>query len=218
MFNSPKSNQMSSFHQKKILILFAHPALEKSRVNSRLTAAVRGVEGVTFHDLYQEYPDLQIDVKREQELMEAHDIIIFHHPFFWYSTPAILKEWQDLVLEHGWAYGSQGNALKDKIFLNVITTGGKEIAYHTEGKNRYTLRQLLAPIEQTANLCKMVFLPPFVVHGTHSITPEEVDSYGREYVDLLRALREGRIDISLARTLGRLNDPAVQVILEFENK
>lgn len=27
------------------------------------------------------------------------------HPFYWYSTPALLKEWQDLVLEHGWAYG-----------------------------------------------------------------------------------------------------------------
>jgi glutathione-regulated potassium-efflux system ancillary protein KefG len=209
---------MPANDQNKILILFAHPALEKSRVNSRLTAAVRGAEGVTFHDLYQEYPDLQIDVRREQELLEAHDFIIFHHPFFWYSTPAILKEWQDLVLEHGWAYGSQGNALKDKIFMNVITTGGKEIAYHTEGKNRFTLRQLLAPIEQTANLCKMIFIAPFVVHGTHSITPEEVDACGREYAEILRALREGRVDIPLARTLGRLNDPSARVILQLETK
>ena len=154
---------------KKILILFAHPAMEKSRVNVHLTEAVKGLEGVYFHDLYQEYPEFHIDVKKEQELLMEHDVIIFHHPFFWYSTPSLLKEWQDLVLEHGWAYGSQGNALNGKLFLNVITTGGKEIAYHTEGYNRFTVRQLLSPLEQTANLCKMIFLAPFIVHGTHSI-------------------------------------------------
>ena len=92
-----------------ILILFAHPALEKSRVNRVLIRDIPGIEGVTFHDLYETYPDFDIDVAREQELLLAHDTIVLHHPFFWYSTPAMLKEWQDLVLEHGWAYGSGGN-------------------------------------------------------------------------------------------------------------
>jgi glutathione-regulated potassium-efflux system ancillary protein KefG len=47
-------------NQKKILILFAHPALEKSRVNIHLTEAIKDMEGVHFHDLYQEYPDFHI--------------------------------------------------------------------------------------------------------------------------------------------------------------
>jgi glutathione-regulated potassium-efflux system ancillary protein KefG len=207
---------MTNPNLKKILILFAHPAFEKSRVNKHLADAVKALEGVYFHDLYQAYPDLHIDVRKEQELLEQHDIIIFHHPFFWYSTPAILKEWQDLVLEHGWAYGSQGNALKGKLFMNVITTGGKEIAYHSEGYNHFTVRQLLAPLELTANLCKMIFLAPFIVHGTHAITPEEISQYGIEYREMIMALAENRVDIDTARKVNRINDPSVNVIQQLE--
>jgi glutathione-regulated potassium-efflux system ancillary protein KefG len=203
-------------NQKKILILFAHPALEKSRVNIHLTEAIKEMEGVHFHDLYQEYPDFHIDVKREQELLMEHDVIIFHHPFFWYSTPAILKEWQDLVLEHGWAYGSQGNALKGKLFMNVISTGGKEIAYHTDGYNHFTVRQLLAPLEQTVNLCKMIFLAPFIVHGTHSITPDDINRYKSDYREIILAFRENRVDIDTARKLSRINDQPEKVIRQLE--
>jgi glutathione-regulated potassium-efflux system ancillary protein KefG len=125
---------------KKILILFAHPALQKSRINKILVKGISDIEAVTFHDLYQVYPDFDIDVDKEKKLLEEHDIIVFHHPFFWYSTPAMLKEWQDLVLEHGWAYGSKGTALKDKIFFNVLTSGGRREAYSGEGYNRFKLR------------------------------------------------------------------------------
>ena len=81
-----------------ILVLFAHPAFEKSRVNRHLADAVRDLPGITFHDLYEEYPDFEIDVAREQSLLLAHELVVFHHPFFWYSTPPIFKQWQDLVL------------------------------------------------------------------------------------------------------------------------
>ncbi len=94
---------MNSLNQ--ILILFAHPALEKSRVNRQLIRSIHGLDGVTIHDLYETYPDFNIQVKAEQDLLLAHDIIVFHHPFYWYSSPALLKEWQDLVLEYGFAYG-----------------------------------------------------------------------------------------------------------------
>src|ERR1043166_905728 len=95
-----------------ILILFAHPAYEKSRVHKLLVKKARALEGITFHDLYEAYPDFDIDVKREQELLLQHDTIILLHPFYWYSSPAIIKQWQDLVLELGWAYGKKGTTLK----------------------------------------------------------------------------------------------------------
>ena len=91
----------------KVLILFAHPALEKSRVNKRLILAAGNIDNITLNDLYEEYPDFDIDIKREQQLLIEHDLIILQHPFYWYSTPALLKQWEDLVLEHGWAYGSK---------------------------------------------------------------------------------------------------------------
>ena len=190
---------------KKILIIFAHPALQKSRVNKILIEGIEEIEGVTFHDIYQAYPEMDIDIQAEQEYLEGHDIIVFQHPLFWYSTPAILKEWQDLVLEHGWAYGSDGNALKDKLFFNVITTGGREDTYCEQGYNCFTVRQLIVPIEQTVKLCKMVFLPPYVVHGAHSITEEQIRHHKENYFNLLSLLRDGQIDLDRAQKFNYLN-------------
>ena len=191
---------------KKILVLFAHPSLQKSRINKVLIDGLDKLENVTFHDLYQSYPELDIDIPHEKELLEKHDIIVLHHPFFWYSTPAILKEWQDLVLEHGWAYGRMGNALKDKTCFNVVTTGGRREAYDPKGYNNFTIRQLLAPIEQTANLCKMVYLPPYVIHGTHSITTESVRLHREELHSILQDLQQENLNLNDIRNYNYFND------------
>jgi glutathione-regulated potassium-efflux system ancillary protein KefG len=188
---------------KKVLVLFAHPLPRRSRVNSRLLAAIEGMDGVTIHDLYGAYPELDIDVPHEQQLLLDHDILVWQHPFYWYSTPAILKEWQDLVLEFGWAYGPEGTALQGKSFLQVITTGGREAAYQHEGFNRYEITELLAPIHQTVRLCHMVPFPPFVVHGTHRMTEPEMDAHGADYRKILQALTEGRL--TPGTYAGRLN-------------
>jgi glutathione-regulated potassium-efflux system ancillary protein KefG len=195
----------SSPKRRRILILFAHPALQKSRVNVRLAEAVRGLEDVTFHDLYEAYPLLDIDVPREQELAEGHEVLVMQHPFYWYSTPALLKQWQDLVLEHGWAYGSEGRALRGKILLSALSAGGSEEVYCAEGQNRFTIRQLLAPIEATARLCGMFYPPPFVVHGTHGLGAAEVARHASDYRRVIVALRDGTIDLEAARGRARLN-------------
>jgi len=195
----------SSSSANKILVLFAHPAFQKSRVNRVLVEKIQDLQGVTFHDLYESYPELDIATEAEQELLARHDVVVFQHPFFWYSTPAILKEWQDLVLEHGWAYGSKGTALQGKILFNAITTGGREEAYRREGHNRFTMRELLAPLEQTARLCGMEFLPPFVAHGTHRMAPEEMEAHGKDYRRVLEAIRDNRLDLDYARSAPRLN-------------
>ncbi|MDX2091103.1 MAG: NAD(P)H-dependent oxidoreductase [Kofleriaceae bacterium] len=184
---------------RRVLVLFAHPVLERSRVNRRLVEAIRDVENVTLHDLYEVYPTLAINVRREQKLLLEHDVIVFQHPFYWYSAPAIMKEWQDLVLEHGWAYGQGGTKLRGKIALNAISTGGPESAYQRGGYNRYTIRELLAPFDQTAHLCGMHYLAPFTVHAALRITGDtDVIPSQREYRRLLEALRDERIDLDRA--------------------
>jgi glutathione-regulated potassium-efflux system ancillary protein KefG len=164
------------------------------------------MEDVTLHDLYQEYPNLDIDVKREQELVAEHDVIVFQFPLFWYSTPAILKEWQDLVLEHGWAYGREGNALKDKLFLCLVTTGGPQIAYRVEGFHKHTLNQLLSPLRQTGVLCKMKPLPPFVVHGTHVLEMDEALDYKNNLLKLLRSFINNELKAEDVGEMEYLND------------
>jgi glutathione-regulated potassium-efflux system ancillary protein KefG len=184
---------------RRILVLFAHPVLERSRVNRRLVEAITGLEGVVVRDMYEEYPTLAIDVRREQKLLLEHDVIVFQHPFYWYSVPAMLKEWQDLVLEHGWAYGQGGTQLQGKITLNAITTGGPATAYQHGGYNRFSVRELLSPWDQTAHLCGMRFLAPFAVHAALKVaTADDVATTRADYVRLIEALRDEWIDLDAA--------------------
>ena len=176
---------------RRILVLFAHPALEKSRVNRRLVAAIEGLDGVTFHDIYEAYPEYDIEIRREQELLLAHDVLVLQHPFFWYSVPPLLKQWIDLVLEHGWAYGTKGTALVGKSVLSAFSTGGREEAYFKGGYNRFTIRELLAPIEQTFVLCGMEYLEPFIVHGAHGMSSERIDEHAARYRRAIEELRDG---------------------------
>ncbi len=173
-----------------ILLLFAHPRYEQSRTNLALLEGVADLPGVTFHDLYERYPEFNIDVAHEQRLLEAHDVIVWHHPFYWYSCPPLLKQWIDVVLEYDWAYGPHGNALAGKVCLQVITTGGGSEVYCSMGRNNYSINTFLRPFEQTARLCGMRYLPPYAVTGTHKLTDEQRKQHAVEYQRILGSLRE----------------------------
>ena len=191
-----------------ILLLFSHLAHEKSRLNRSLVDAVQDMTGVTFHDLYEEYPDFFIDVAREQALLVDHDLLVVQHPFLWYSVPPLIKQWLDLVLEHGWAYGTGGDALLGKQWLSAITLGGREVAYRADGYHRHTVRQFLAPIEQTAALCGMTFLPPFLVYGSLVIDAATMTRHANDYQRTLEMLRDGGLDLERLRGAERINaDP-----------
>jgi glutathione-regulated potassium-efflux system ancillary protein KefG len=191
----------------RVLIQFAHPALQKSRINRRLIAAVQNLENVTINDLYEEYPDFFVNVKREQQLLINHDIIIFQHPFYWYSCPALVKQWQDLVLEHGFAFGTSGTKLNGKWVLTAITAGGPTSTYQRSGYNYYTIRELLTPFEQTARFCGMVYLPPFVISGTFEMTNEsEIAGFAALYRRAVESLRDGGFDAAEFGRLTYLNE------------
>jgi len=190
----------------KILVLFAHPALQKSSINSHLIEGLDSMTGVTFHDLYETYPDYDIDVSQEQDLLIQNDCIIFHHPMYWYSQPAIMKEWMDLVLIHGWAYGSKGNALKDKLFFNALTTGGPRDAFNEDGLHGHTINEILVPVDLTAKRCKMINLPPFVVHGTYAMEKDELQAHKNKYKNLLETIVSDQLDLERALKLDYLND------------
>ncbi|MFK8010431.1 MAG: NAD(P)H-dependent oxidoreductase [Marinicellaceae bacterium] len=156
----------------KVLVLFAHPNYQQSVLNKTLNQHYIGLSQVTFHDLYEEYPNFIIDIEKEQELLLTHDIIVFHHPLYWYSSPALLKEWVDVVFQHGFAYGAKGRALKNKTFVSVVTTGADSVSYLEND----SIRNVMQPFERTARFCNMDYLPPFVIHGGLKIKSEQTDS------------------------------------------
>jgi glutathione-regulated potassium-efflux system ancillary protein KefG len=201
-------------NNSEILILFAHPALQNSRVQIKAAEAVKSLEGVTFHDLYEEYPDLGIDHKREQALLLRHDIYIFQFPLYWYSTPAILKEWQDLVWEHNWAYGPRGRALKGKKLMCVLSAGGEKRIYAESENNRFSLRKLMAPLEKSAAQCGMEFLPPFAIYNTLAITEGEIKWHAEQYRRLITALHFNKVRFAKLKKMSIINQSLDDVISE----
>lgn len=167
--------------QPSILIVYAHPASHRSRVNKRMLEHVKDLPNVRVHDLYQTYPDFYIDVAREQALLAESDLIVLQHPVQWYSMPGLLKEWIDVVFEHGWAYGREGKALRGKDLWLVASTGSHESAYQPGGFHRRHFSDFLPPYEQTAHLCGMRWLPPLIVHGSRKAEGAEAEPLAMEY-------------------------------------
>lgn len=171
------------------VVLFAHPAEEGSRTGAMLANRVDTMAGVEVRRLYDLYPEFDVRIETEKEVWEAADVIVLQHPFYWYSCPALLREYLDVVLAHGWAYGETGTALKGKSLQSVITTGGVESAYSAAGHNRFTMDELLRPFEATANLCGMTYEPPLVLHNANHVSNEVredfLGAYEKRLVSLL---------------------------------
>lgn len=182
---------------KSVLVVLSHPNLSESKINSQLVTQVSDRANVKVHDLYQHYPDGVIDIEKEQALISRYDVVVFQHPFYWYSAPALLKEWFDLVLKFNWAYGPKGEALKGKIWLSIISTGGSQQAYSKDGHHNFEIRDFLTPYEQTANLCQMPFSPPFIIHNAVSIGNDKVqiEEYQNKYTHVFDTI--SRDDFSI---------------------
>ncbi|GAB1350695.1 hypothetical protein MASR1M107_29100 [Ignavibacteriales bacterium] len=110
------------------------------------------------------------------------------------------------MFEHGWAYGSKGNALLGKFGLNIITVGGREIAYSKDGLNKHTIREFLTPFRQSFALCKMVPLPSFVIYGTHRFDSQAIEKSAEDYKKVLEVLRDEEVSIDELNKVEYLNN------------
>ncbi|WP_100487291.1 NAD(P)H-dependent oxidoreductase [Sporolactobacillus pectinivorans] len=171
----------------KILDIVIHPHLETSTLNRTWMDRLKQENNIMVHDLYGTYPDGTIDVDKEQQLLLEHDRIVFQFPMYWYSSPALLKQWEDDVLTHGWAYGSGGTRLHGKELILAISIGGQESVYQAGGAFNVTISELTRPFQATANLIGMRFLPLFKQYGTLYLSKEEVQNSAEKLVNYLEA-------------------------------
>ena len=168
------------------LIVFAHPALERARVAPAMLRAAERVPNFPVRDLYDLYPDMTIDVLAEQVALAVSDFIVLQFPLYWYSVPALMKEWLDLVWVPGWAYGKGGTVLKGKTLACAFSAGGGGKAYGPDGANRFTIAELMRPWEQTAFLCGMHWIPPFVIHDAGDLDDASLAAEAARYGRWLR--------------------------------
>lgn len=175
-------------YSMKTLVIVIHPDLENSVINKRWIEELNKYpEKYTIHDLHALYPDEQIDVAHEQELVAAHDKIIFQFPFYWFNCPPFLKRWLDLVLTHGWAYGKgSGYKLAGKKIALSIAAGIDEEDYRSGGRYKYTLKQLTAPFEITFDYIKADYKPLFAFYGAeHDATEARIEESAKDYISFL---------------------------------
>ncbi|MGA9519785.1 MAG: NAD(P)H-dependent oxidoreductase [Trichococcus sp.] len=144
------------------LIIVSHPTLADSNAQRFLWESLPA-EGVTWHHLESVYPDGQINQEAEQQQLLQYDRIIFQFPFYWYSSPGLLKQWQDVVLTEGFAYGVDGSRLSEKEFGLVLALGVNECEYQAGGREGFTISELTRPYQAMATKCGMVYLPTLVV-------------------------------------------------------
>lgn len=175
-----------------IYLVFAHPYPSQSRANQMLLDAVRDLPGVELSPLYDRYPDFDIDVGAEQAALSRAGLVVWMHPVYWYSVPALLKHWFDKVLGYGWAYGDGAAALRGKDCLWVATTGGKAESYSSDGVHERPFADFTRPIEETARFCRMNWLAPFILHGANDISEAALAEHGRQLRERIEAWRAAR--------------------------
>ena len=90
------------------------------------------------------------------------------------------------MLEDGWAYGSGGTALHGKDYWLVATTGGAAESYQKTGYHHHPFSAFLPPFEQTAQLCGMRWLTPYILHGAHQVDNSVVEAHVAAYQERLR--------------------------------
>lgn len=169
----------------KILNLVFHPDLAASRVNQAWKRILDESGKISRSvDMYERYPDFQIDVEREQADLLAHDRIILQFPMYWYSMPPLLKKWLDDVLTYGFAYGSSGTSLKGKDLQLILSVGGQPHFY--SGFDIYaTVHELMRPFQLTANLCKMDYMLPMWMFRADSVDLKTIEEFGRQWAAVI---------------------------------
>lgn len=186
--NASSHHQVGTADRPKVLVIYAHPDPDHSLANRLLIERIIALPHVEVLDLYATYPDFFIDVNQEHQRLLEVDVIVFQHPLYMYSCPALLKEWIDKVLGKGFAFGPE-SALQGKCWRSVITTGGHREAFSAEGYNRYPLSAILQPFELTAALCRMRWIDPLVMYWARHISDAEHRQHADQYVAWLEGLR-----------------------------
>lgn len=162
----------------KTLILLFHPDLSGSRANAALAGTALRLPDVEVIDMYALYPDGSIDAEQEVARLLSADRIVLQFPIQWYSTPPLLKAWQDAVLTRMYYvhYETEGRLLEGTPLLIATTAGNVPAAYAADGANKFTMAELLRPLEATAHRCGLPWQSPFVLFQANRL--DDIALYG----------------------------------------
>jgi putative NADPH-quinone reductase len=173
-----------------ILIIFSHPYPSRSHANKTILANVAKTDNVIISDLYHKYPDFHINVAEEQSLLRQAQLIVFQFPIYWYNVPALLKQWQEMVLTRQFTSGNKtGNgSLQGKSVMAVVTAGHKQRSYQQDAYDNYEIEDFLRPLEQLSIHCGMHYHSPLALHQAHRASEAELLDFSHLYTQRIEHL------------------------------
>ncbi len=175
----------------KTLILLFHRDLSKSKANAALAHAACSVEGVEIVDMQARYPDGVVDwgkdAETEAKMLLGADRVVLEFPIQWYSTPPLLKTWQDAVLTRMYYIHAktEGDAFAGTPLMIAATSGNIPAAYDRSGANYYTIDEILTPLKATAYRCGLPWHEPYIVFTADKLEPDALDAASKGYVRTL---------------------------------
>lgn len=183
----------------KALILLFHPDLTRSKANAALARAAAALPAVEVVDMTAACPDgldLFRDGAREAARLLTAERIVLQFPVQWYSTPTLLKAWQDAVLTRMFylAYEAEGRRLEGRPLLVAATAGNTPEAYTAGGRNLFPMAELMAPLRATAHRCGLDWAEPFVLYRADKLSPEEIEAAAAGYAAHLARWIAGPIE------------------------
>lgn len=169
-------------------IFHFHPGFTPSKTNAAMVQAAAEMPGVEVHKVYDAYPDSRIDVAAETRRLLDADRIVFQFPLHWYSTPSLMKEWQDQVLTYMFYIKPEiGARLLSKPVMVAVTAGNVPSAYGPGGVNLFPLQDILKPLQSTASRCGLAWSEPFLSYGADKLSEEERSEVASVYRAKLEA-------------------------------
>lgn len=158
---------------RRIVILLAHPDLQKSCANKELINKVNALDNVAVYNLYEEKGET-FNADEWSRILTDASALIFQFPFHWLSAPYMLKRWEDEVLTQ--LAGTP--SISGKPLMVVVTTGSESEAYRSGGKNHFTVDELLRPYQASAILSGMIWQTPLVIYGMGNDDPAKSIAQG----------------------------------------
>jgi putative NADPH-quinone reductase len=151
--------------EKRVLVIFCHPNYAVSIFNRRLWEALKqaNLTNVTLRNLSD--LELPFNAKIEQEIWEAHEKVVLQFPMNWFSTPWLLKQYIDTVVNPGWFYGDEYRMQGKELGIAVTTYEAAE-SFKESGLVGCTIDQNFVHLKNLAQYGRMEWITPcFTVHG-----------------------------------------------------
>ena len=165
----------------KTLLVLAHTDYEHSFANKELVnEMMKIIPNIELLHIDKEYPDLKIDIKKEQERLLKSDIIIFQFPLYWYNAPSSLRKWIEDVFKHGFSHGAKGKSLNGKKLIISLTTGAPADCF----KEKNCIENLMQGMECLSNLCGMKYLGVVYTCGVSYLLRDKPELLNQRINDL----------------------------------